>query len=65
MWDVLGVERMAQRLQQEKRELPPLVTRLLASGKKSFYESAQGELSAFDLAAALSRKFPSLQASSS
>ncbi len=58
MWDVLGVERMAARLQQEKRELPPLVTRLLASGKKSFYESAQGELSAFDSATSSFRESP-------
>ena len=50
-WDALGVEDLAQRLAQQNRPLPPLVTRLLASGKKSFYESAQGELSAFDLAA--------------
>jgi 3-hydroxyacyl-CoA dehydrogenase len=58
LWDVLGVERMAQRLQQEKRELPPLVTRLLAAGKKSFYESAQGELSAFDPASSTFAKVP-------
>jgi 3-hydroxyacyl-CoA dehydrogenase len=58
LWDVLGVERMAQRLQQEKRELPPLVTRLLASGKKSFYESAQGELSAFNPASKAYAKVP-------
>ena len=46
LWDVFGVERMAQRLQQEKRELPPLVTRLLASRQKAAsYESAEGELS--------------------
>jgi len=48
VWDALGVERMAGRLAQEKRELPPLVTRLLSAGQKSFYQSAQGDLSAFD-----------------
>ena len=31
-----------------RSQLPPLVARLLASGKKSFYESEQGELSAFE-----------------
>jgi 3-hydroxyacyl-CoA dehydrogenase len=58
LWDALGVERVAARLAAEKRELPPLVARLLASGKKSFYESAQGELSAFDLAAGAFAKAP-------
>jgi 3-hydroxyacyl-CoA dehydrogenase len=58
LWDVLGVERMVQRFRQEKRELPPLVTRLLASGKKSFYESTQGELSAFDPASSSFAKVP-------
>ncbi len=57
-WDALGVEAMAQRLVQEKRAQPPLVARLLASGKKSFYESAQGELSAFDATAGAYAKLP-------
>src|SRR6202044_1028865 len=58
LWDVLGVERMVQCFRQEKRDLPPLVARLLASGKKSFYESAQGELSAFDPASSTFAKVP-------
>ena len=58
MWDVLGVERMAQKFAQEKRELPPLVAKLLASGKHSFYESAQGELSAFEPATGAFAKVP-------
>ena len=43
--------RMARQLEKEGKALPPLVTELLSSGKKSFYESAQGETSYFDLAA--------------
>ena len=39
VWDALGVEGVAKRLGQEGRALPPLVERLLASGKKAFYES--------------------------
>ena len=49
-WDAIGVEPMAKQLEKEGKALPPLVTELLSSGKKSFYESAQGETSYFDLA---------------
>ena len=49
-WDAIGVEPMARQLEKEGNALPPLVTELLSSGKKSFYESAQGETSYFDLA---------------
>ena len=51
VWDTLGVESVARRLGQEGRALPALVERLLASGKKSFYETANGETSSFDAAA--------------
>jgi len=50
IWDAIGVEPMAGRLEKERKQLPPLVTNLLGSGKKSFYESAQGVTSYFDLA---------------
>jgi len=49
-WDAIGVEAMSRQLEKEGKALPPLVTQLIASGKKSFYQSAQGELSYFDLA---------------
>jgi 3-hydroxyacyl-CoA dehydrogenase len=51
IWDAIGVEPMAKRLKEDGYALPPLLTDLLASGKKSFYQSAQGETSHFDLAA--------------
>jgi 3-hydroxyacyl-CoA dehydrogenase len=51
VWDVLGVDNMAKRFAQEGRALPPLVERMLASGKKAFYESAAGETSEYDVAA--------------
>lgn len=51
VWDVLGVENIANRFTQEGRALPPVVERLLASGKKAFYESAGGETSSYDVAA--------------
>jgi 3-hydroxyacyl-CoA dehydrogenase len=50
VWDAIGVEPMAKQLEKEGKPLPPIVTDLLSSGKKSFYESAQGETTYFDLA---------------
>jgi len=41
---------MARQLEKEGHALPSLITGLLSSGKKSFYQSAQGERSYFDLA---------------
>jgi 3-hydroxyacyl-CoA dehydrogenase len=51
IWDALGVEAMARRLEKENEVLPLLVTELLASGRKTFYETSQGETRYFDLAA--------------
>ena len=50
IWDAIGVERMAARIEQEKREggLPPLVRDLLASGRKSFYRSESGRTFYFE-----------------
>ena len=50
LWDAVGVEVMAKQLERAGKPLPELVTRLLASGKKSFYQAAQGQVSYFDLA---------------
>ena len=50
IWDAVGVERMTTRIEQEKRPLPPLVTDLLGSGRKSFYRSDAGRTFYFDLA---------------
>src|SRR5487761_235727 len=52
IWDTIGVEPMAQMLKMLGKPLPPSVTSLLASGKKTFYESAHGHTSYFDLATA-------------
>ena len=57
VWDALGVEALAKRLEKEGHQLPPLVTSLLAAGQKSFYQSKNGETSAFDL---VSRTFKKL-----
>jgi len=50
LWDAVGVEVMAKQLERAGKPLPELVTRLLASGKKSFYQAPQGQVSYFDLA---------------
>jgi 3-hydroxyacyl-CoA dehydrogenase len=49
VWDAIGVEGAAKQLEKEGQPLPPLVARVLSSGTKSFYQSAQGEASYFDL----------------
>ena len=51
IWDTIGVERMGRALERDGKSAPPLLGRLLSSGKKSFYESAQGRTSYFDLGA--------------
>ena len=48
-WDAIGVEPMAKQFEKEGKALPPVVSELLSSGKKSFYDSAQGETSYFDI----------------
>jgi 3-hydroxyacyl-CoA dehydrogenase len=50
IWDAAGVEAMARRIEQEGRPVPPLVSGLLASGRKSFYRSDAGRKFYFDLA---------------
>ena len=50
VWDAIGVERMAQALEREGKTIPPLVEKVLASPKKSFYETEKGHTSCFDLA---------------
>jgi 3-hydroxyacyl-CoA dehydrogenase len=49
LWDALGVEQVAQRMQREGRSLPPLVTALLEAGHPSFYRWDRGRRSYFDL----------------
>jgi 3-hydroxyacyl-CoA dehydrogenase len=56
IWDAVGVEKMAKQIEKEGKALPPLVTALLSSGRKSFYRPSlerdtQGTLLYFDLKA--------------
>jgi 3-hydroxyacyl-CoA dehydrogenase len=50
IWDAIGVERMAKALGREGKQMPPLVSKVLASPGKSFYESEKGTARYFDLA---------------
>lgn len=47
-WDAIGVEQSVERMRREKMTIPPLVEKLLASGKKSFYERRNGTTYYFD-----------------
>jgi 3-hydroxyacyl-CoA dehydrogenase len=45
--DALGVAEVAARAREEGRAMPPLVEGLLASGRRSFYEAADGRTTVF------------------
>jgi 3-hydroxyacyl-CoA dehydrogenase len=51
MVDALGLSAFVAQAQQEGRAIPALIQKVLASGRKSFYESQRGETTVFDLAA--------------
>jgi 3-hydroxyacyl-CoA dehydrogenase len=50
LWDVIGVEKSVAKMREDGREIPSLVTKLLDSGKKSFYERREGGTFYFDVA---------------
>jgi len=50
MWNAIGVERMAQALERDGKEMPPLAKKVLATPKKVFYETEKGSAQYFDVA---------------
>src|SRR3984957_7172939 len=54
--DTLGVDAFAAQIRKEGRALPPVIEKLLASGRNSFYTSEKGATSVFDLNGGGSRK---------
>lgn len=48
-WDAIGVEKSVKKMESEGRAIPALVKQLLDAGKKSFYETRQGQRYYFDL----------------
>jgi 3-hydroxyacyl-CoA dehydrogenase len=51
MVDALGLDAFAAQLQKEARTVPALFEKVLATGRKSFYESEKGGTTVFDLGA--------------
>jgi 3-hydroxyacyl-CoA dehydrogenase len=49
MMDAIGLKAFAAQVQKEGRALPALIEKLLASGRKGFYESEKGQTTVFDV----------------
>jgi 3-hydroxyacyl-CoA dehydrogenase len=49
MMDAIGVKAFAAQIQKEGRALPPAIEKVLASGRKGFYESEKGKTTVFDV----------------
>ena len=47
--DAIGVKSFAGQVQKEGRMLPPVIEKVLASGRKGFYESDKGTTTVFDI----------------
>jgi 3-hydroxyacyl-CoA dehydrogenase len=54
--DVIGVKAFAGQVQKEGRALPPALEKVLASGRKGFYESDKGTGTVFDIATGGAKK---------
>ncbi|MBZ5702785.1 MAG: enoyl-CoA hydratase/isomerase family protein, partial [Acidobacteriia bacterium] len=55
LMDAIGVRAFAAQLEKEGRSLPPLIEKLLASGRDSFYTAEKGQTACFDLASAAAK----------
>ena len=58
IWDAIGVARMAEALGREVKQVPSIVNDLLASPKKSFYETEKGSTRYFDFGAKSMKPVP-------
>ncbi len=54
--DAIGVKAFAGQLQKEGRALPPVIEKLLASGRKEFYESEKGTTTVFDIGSGAAKR---------
>jgi 3-hydroxyacyl-CoA dehydrogenase len=54
--DAIGVKAFAGQVQKEGRALPPVIEKVLASGRKGFYESDKGTTTVFDISSGASKK---------
>jgi 3-hydroxyacyl-CoA dehydrogenase len=56
LWDAVGIERVVAAWKQAGRPTPPLVEKLLAAGKETFYASYEGARTYFDFASGAPRE---------
>ena len=56
MADAVGVEAFAAQVQKEGRAIPTVIEKVLASGRKGFYESEKGAATVFDICTGSERK---------
>src|SRR5712664_394904 len=56
MVDAIGLNAFAGQAQKEGRALPPVIEKVLASGRKGFYESDKGTITVFDIVSGASKK---------
>jgi 3-hydroxyacyl-CoA dehydrogenase len=54
--DAIGVKTFADQVQKEGRALPPVIEKVLASGRKGFYESEKGTATVFDIGSGGAKK---------
>jgi 3-hydroxyacyl-CoA dehydrogenase len=54
--DAIGVKAFAGQVQKEGRTLPPVIEKVLASGRSGFYESEKGATTVFDIGGGASKK---------
>jgi 3-hydroxyacyl-CoA dehydrogenase len=54
--DTIGVKAFAAQVQKEGRALSPIIEKVLASGRKGFYESEHGTTTVFDICAGGAKK---------
>ncbi len=54
--DAIGVKAFAGQVQKEGRTLPPVIEKVLASGRKGFYESEKGVTTVFDIGSGATKK---------
>lgn len=54
--DTLGVRAFSEAVKKEGRALPPVLDKVLASGRNGFYESVKGETTVFDIATGAVKK---------
>jgi len=54
--DAVGVKAFAGQVQKEGRALPPVIEKVLSSGRQDFYESEKGATTVFDICSGASKK---------